>query len=637
MVQFRIDVVVDPRRANEGTRNVERGLGNVEKKADSVGKALRRAFAFVGVTLLIRKLGQLSDTFINVQNRLKLTSGSAQNLGVIMDELFDISNRTRVGFNATAQIFTRLALSADELGRSQQELLEFTESLNQAVILSGASAIEARGALIQLSQGLALGTLRGDELRSVMEQLPIVADVIARSLGVTRAEVRRLGLDGKITAGIILDAFKEARGELADNFAKTIPTIGQSLQVLGNSMLEFVGVLGEATGGTEGLGSVILDLATAIRGVIGLVKEYKDELKSLAEIIFFVVIETKKLADALPEVFKSEDLKRLEDAEKLLDAFVKSGGKLGTVRPISFVDVFPDPTAFENAQRGAENLQKALDFSIKQDIGIGIDNFFKAVDKGVESLTVFNEATARQQELLREISGPLAGETKLFLEDMQALLDSNAISTGEFNRTLDEMALSILDSSTALEDGFTRAFIRIKQEAEDLASVGEDVVNVFANNATDALVEFAKTGSLNFRDLAISILDDLTRIIARLLVVQALNAAFGGGGAPVVQAAAGGASSFSGGFAEGGRVPPNSSFIVGEKGPEKLSTGAQAAQVTSNRDMAAAAPPQINVQVVNVDDPRMVPAAIEDGQSDEAILNVLARNPQKTNRILGNS
>ncbi len=209
---------------------------------------LKNALASLGAYLSARELVRLLDTYTNLNNRLRATGLEARNLTAVYRELLAVANDTRSSFEGSVELYSRLAISSKELGVSQQDLIEFTKSLNQAIILSGASATEAQAGLIQLSQGMASGTLRGDELRSVLEQLPAVADVIAKELGVTRGELRKMGEDGKITAGIILDAFKNARDELEQRFGRTVPTISQSFQVLKNNVVDLIGQMDEATG-----------------------------------------------------------------------------------------------------------------------------------------------------------------------------------------------------------------------------------------------------------------------------------------------------------------------------------------------------------------------------------------------------
>ncbi len=247
-----------------GGRAARTELGRVEKSADRVGVALRRAFGFLATFVGVRAIVDLTDTFTNMQNRLRLVTTSTQDLTDTTERLFDIANRTRTAFASTATLFARTALSVQDLGISQERTLQFTESLNQAVLLSGVNAVEASAGIIQLSQGLASGALRGDELRSVLEQLPFVADVISKSLGVTRGRLRELGTEGAITTEIIITAFEEMREELEVRSAQAVKTIGQSFTILRNQFIRFVGAANEATGASGILSISILSLANNI-------------------------------------------------------------------------------------------------------------------------------------------------------------------------------------------------------------------------------------------------------------------------------------------------------------------------------------------------------------------------------------
>lgn len=252
MTDFRIRVIVDPARAVEGSRRVRRELTGIGDAATRVQRLIRQAFIFGGTGLGLRELARAADTVTNLENRLKLVTAAGGGLEQQMRSLFNVANRTRASFESTGIIYSRVGLSAKELGTSQAQLLRFTESLNQAVILSGATVREAQFAIIQLAQGLASGALRGDELRSVLEQLPAVADVIAESLGVTRGQLRLLGSEGKISAEVVLRAFEEAGPRLAATFAETTPTIGQAFIVLQNQAIRLVAALDDSLGGASG-------------------------------------------------------------------------------------------------------------------------------------------------------------------------------------------------------------------------------------------------------------------------------------------------------------------------------------------------------------------------------------------------
>lgn len=273
-----LTIGVDGRRAAAGSRVVVRSLADIRGAAGRTGKAvtglnkrmqaasataavMRRALTGLGAGLAAREFIKLSDSFTNVQNRLKLVTDGSFELGAVQERLFKISQETRTSFEANATLFNRMALSAKDLGVSLEDVLQTTQSLNQAVILSGAATTEASQGLLQLSQGLASNRLSGDELRSVLEQLPVVADVIAKQLGVTRGELKFFGEQGKISAGVVFEAFRNAREELAGRFAETVPTVAQSFIILRNAAIRFVGNLNNSTGIVTALSKVIIKIA----------------------------------------------------------------------------------------------------------------------------------------------------------------------------------------------------------------------------------------------------------------------------------------------------------------------------------------------------------------------------------------
>lgn len=260
--------------SERGSRTVRReldGIGGSATRAESSVQLLRRALRLIGGGLVVREMVQLADTYTNLGNHLRLVTTGTENLARVTDELFASAQETRSSFEGTANMYARVALSAKDLGRSQEELIQFTKSLNQATILSGASAQEAYNAMLQLSQGIASNTLQGDELRAVLEQLPMVADVIAQHMGVTRGELRKMGQDGKISALMVLDAFKAAREELDEKFANTIPTIGQAMATFRNNVMQLWGEFTTSSGAAEALAKAIMLVGNNLENIVPLV------------------------------------------------------------------------------------------------------------------------------------------------------------------------------------------------------------------------------------------------------------------------------------------------------------------------------------------------------------------------------
>ena len=271
MTDFKINVIADPSQAISGINKVDKHLATTSTRADRLRVSMAGAFSGLVVGALIRELLQLADSFTTLQNRVRNVTSSTQELTTVTNELFKIAQKTRSSFETTANGYARTALSVKTLGLSQRQTLNFTESLNKAIIVSGATSAEASAGLIQLSQGLASGRLQGDELRSVLEQLPYVADVLATGLGAIRGDLRDLGAQGKITSQVIIDAFEKARVEIAEKFAKTIPTLAQSLTIFKNSLVKIIGDFDTAAGVTQRLAKSIILLSQNLDSILKVV------------------------------------------------------------------------------------------------------------------------------------------------------------------------------------------------------------------------------------------------------------------------------------------------------------------------------------------------------------------------------
>jgi len=228
---------------------------------DRVFGGMKGLVGLFGAGAGIRALSNAADTYKNVNAQLITASRNTQELAIAQQGLQQIARDTRSNWEATVTVYARMARATQELGIPQQDLLTVTKALNQAVTVSGATSIEASNALIQLSQGMASGTLRGDELRSVLEQIPRVGQAIAKGMGISFGQLRQLGQDGKITTQQIISALKKQAGTLQTEFDKMPPTIGQAIGQINNSFTQWIGTQDKAIGLSSALSGVLLSIA----------------------------------------------------------------------------------------------------------------------------------------------------------------------------------------------------------------------------------------------------------------------------------------------------------------------------------------------------------------------------------------
>ncbi|ELY7207168.1 tape measure protein, partial [Acinetobacter baumannii] len=195
------------------------------------------------------------------QNRLKLVTNNQVELNKATEDTFRIAQKTYSAWDSVLQVYQRFSDNAKTLNLTMDDTARLTETVSKAVAISGASAEAADAALVQFGQALASGTLRGEELNSVMEQTPALAKAIAKGMGITVGELRSVAAEGKITSQEIVKALKNVQDEVDTLFAKTDITIGQSLTLLNNEITKFVGEAGKGSGAAQALSGSIQLLA----------------------------------------------------------------------------------------------------------------------------------------------------------------------------------------------------------------------------------------------------------------------------------------------------------------------------------------------------------------------------------------
>lgn len=204
------------------------------KGVSSLTNAVTRlAGAYLGIQGL-RNVLNLSDTLSQTTARLDMMNDGLQTTAQLTDMVYAAAQRSRGSFTATADMVGKLGNLAGDAFSSTQELVAFAEQLNKQIALSGASATAADAAILQLTQGLSSGALRGEELNSVLEQTPTVAKTIADYLGMSTGEMRELASQGGLTADVVKNALLSAADETNAKFAQMPMTFGQTMTQLQN-------------------------------------------------------------------------------------------------------------------------------------------------------------------------------------------------------------------------------------------------------------------------------------------------------------------------------------------------------------------------------------------------------------------
>lgn len=227
---------------------------------------IRNLAAFLASGFGIAFLVETADTAKLVSARLNLVAESEENLIYLEKQLYDVSVRTRSGFKENAALFTKLAMAGRAYGISQATSLQVTENVSKAMKISGASTSEAAAATQQLSQAFSSGRIQGDELRSVLENSPRLAQALATELsdlGINLGNIRDKASEGKIGIQELVRAFgsEKISKQLSEEFAKMPVTIGDALTVAKTKFTQFIGELDKATGISSAVAGAIIVVA----------------------------------------------------------------------------------------------------------------------------------------------------------------------------------------------------------------------------------------------------------------------------------------------------------------------------------------------------------------------------------------
>lgn len=257
------------RDSGKAARVVKRDMETIQasmsdasrRGADEVSAGFRRvAFEAVGMTSALAAVKAVigkADEWTNLSNRLRLVTKDQAAFVAAQQDVVQIAKATRQPLGATAELYQRIAMNQDALGLSGAGLARVVETISKTMVISGSSAAAAEGALIQLGQAFASGALRGEELNSVLEGAPALAQEIAKGLNVPMGKLRELGQAGKLSADQVISALQRQAGAVDEAFGKMDATVGQSLTLLNTNLSEMIGRADDATGASQALAAGI--------------------------------------------------------------------------------------------------------------------------------------------------------------------------------------------------------------------------------------------------------------------------------------------------------------------------------------------------------------------------------------------
>lgn len=220
--------------------NAQKQFNNdIRDGSNATDGLLSKIGAIIAAYLSIRTLGtmlNMSDQIANTSARLDIMNDGLQTTAELQDKILASANRTYSSYNDTADMVSKLGILARDAFSSNDEIVAFAEILNKHFVISGTSAEGMSAAMLQLTQAMAAGALRGEELNSIFEQAPTLIQNIADHLQVSTGEIKEMASKGKITADVV----KRAMFSMADETNARFESMPNTFQDIWNVVLNNV-------------------------------------------------------------------------------------------------------------------------------------------------------------------------------------------------------------------------------------------------------------------------------------------------------------------------------------------------------------------------------------------------------------
>jgi tape measure domain-containing protein len=434
--------------------NAARTSKNIEKSFANLGSGIKGAFGGITAALSIRELGQMADSFQNIQARLRLATRDAQEFATANENIKRIASSAKSPLAETATLYTRISQSLLDIGGTQAQVAATTQALALGLKISGATAAESASAMLQFSQAIGSGVLRGEEFNAINEAAPRVMKALADSLGVPVGKLRELAQEGKITRDILVNSLGEQLPKLLKE-AETLPTtIGAAWEKLRNELLLTVGELDKFTGASNKAASVLSSGGSGALKTITLFGaqaaftfgQVSREIAGVGERLIALGKGDFQGFDAIGQRIKRETASARLELKELQDEMFKTADK--AVKPAEFTplatgSVGPTAEQIAAAKAAAEAAKKAMEALRKE---------------GAQLAASVDPIINRNQELAKYVE----------------LLQKGAISQDIFDRA----ATKSITTAQAALDATDQRLIAAKQAQEALDALTKEGENL---------------------------------------------------------------------------------------------------------------------------------------------------------------
>lgn len=435
-----LGIEIDTRKLKSGEKDLASFSSAAQKVDDTVKTATKTMLAFVGAAS-VGEIIKIADKMTMLNAKINLYTKSASEATAVMSQLNSIANASGSSIGAVSELYTRMASSLQSMGATQGQILQLTDTINKLGIVSGASPEAMSNAMMQLSQSMAGGIVRAEEFNSIMENTPMIAQEVAKSMGISMGELRNQMLAGKLSAQDFANALL-AGSTRADEMASKMPrTVGQATQALSNNFSQLVNAVNNATSSTSVISAAIDDVAASFldltnafaSGQIGAYAEsFAVQWKNAGSDVTNVM---NSIVDIFDAGLKAVDADGRDSAQFLSDAFwqfpanVKAAIQVIVVELASLVDkaaVYGEQIAFYLDPRNWGDGEQ-IDNYVKQKI----DGINKARDATIDGFMAERTASITASNEMKKQADEVRAAFEKRAEANKIALSSDPITGGK--------------------------------------------------------------------------------------------------------------------------------------------------------------------------------------------------------------
>ncbi len=531
--EFLIRVKADINKAVKDLKTLSGEVGTTSKAAASgsknikgMGQSLtyltRAAGAYVSIRMAWALIKQ-ADAFNVLQARIKNATRETGDYNKVAKELYDISQDNGVALKNTVDVFQRLSQSRRDLGATNDQLLELTDLVQKLGVVSGSTGSQLDAGLLQFGQGLSAGVFRAEEFNSIVENLPALADSLAKGLGKSKGQLRAMVLAGKLLSKDVMEALLGQGIDINEQFTEMPDSIERATTSLENSFARFLSQLDKASNTTGTLVIAFklieksLKQASDYLGEGELGRAMRDRANAAIRRQALLGAGYKKTGRVIQGVEKE-----IDDLDtKIIALNRKMLAEEGKQKPKKKEDLVISPAEIKRID-GIKKITAAL------------DNEAKIVGKTKREVALYKlevlKATPEQIKLAKaSIATSEAVEEQTRLQRAARQVYESTRTEQEKMATAIERLNNLRDKGAITQDTYTRGIANLKKETKDFT---EETVKGFdrleaatkgwGDQFTNTLADMVQSGKLNFKDLADSIIKDLLRIMIYQQITEPL-------------------------------------------------------------------------------------------------------------------